>query len=290
MHRSFLGKTLWFALIFMCSAPLCFAQQEGPVNPFIPPPPPVQSEILRPPIQDREVPALRPMPAPFVPDFVTIPGGTFIDVVLDTPISTRISKDGQMVTFRTARPIKLEGGLELPPDTEIVGKVTKVRRPGAFGRAGELRVKVERIELPHGESSPILARLDTPDRTQGRISADRNRTVDLYNLGLWTLNGTLLGSSIGGGKGAGIGAGAGAAVALLIMASKRGPDVYLEPGMPFGVILDEPVKLSGKSVQAAQLEHEQKYGLNSSDNYDRRDSNDSNADRSRPRLHHRPRP
>ncbi len=241
-------------------APLAFTQ--GPVNPRLPPPPPPPAEEFEaPPVAPRRLVSLIPAQLPAAPQTVTLLAGTRIDVVLDTPLSTRISKAGHPVAFRTSNPLPLEGGLELPPETVFSGKVVRVKRPGAFARSGELRVVVERIELGPADSSPVIARLDSPDSQHGRIRADSNRTFNLYNLGLWTLQGTLAGTQLGGGKGAGIGAGAGAAIGLIILMSQRGPDVYLEPGMPFLILLDEAVDLPGAAVQAAQEAHSRAYGL-----------------------------
>lgn len=152
------------------------------------------------------------------------------------------------------QPVQLADLLELPADTMFVGSVVEVKRPGSFGKPGVLRVKVERVELSNGATANVVARLNTPDKDQGRIAADSNRGADLYQLGMWTLQGTLIGSQVRGGKGAAIGAGAGAAAALIIMMSRRGPDVYLEPGMPFLVELDRAVELPGADVWAAQQE------------------------------------
>jgi hypothetical protein len=181
-----------------------------------------------------------------------VPGGTRIEVVLDTPVSTRISKKGQLVTFRTSQPLPLEGALSLPADTALTGIVTSVRRPGAFGKRGEVRVKIERIELPGSGNLPIVARLDSADLSgQGRPSADNNRAGNLISLATWTAEGTLVGAKIKGGRGAAVGAGAGAAIAMIILMSRRGSDVYLEPGMPFAILLDQPLALPGTALVAA---------------------------------------
>jgi hypothetical protein len=185
---------------------------------------------------------------------VEIPSGTRIEVALDTPISTRMSKKGQPVSFRSTQPVALNDMLELPADTMFIGTLTEVKRPGAFGKPGVLRVKVERVELSSGATANVVARLNTPDKDQGRISADSSRATDLYQVGMWTLQGTLIGSQVNGGKGAAIGAGAGAAAALILMMARRGPDVYLEPGMPFLVELDSAVSLPGADLWAAQQE------------------------------------
>ena len=179
------------------------AQQQGTINPRIPPPPPPEEPVAQPPAEPAPPPP-PPAPAPALPATVLIPPGTRIAVVLDTPLSTRISKDGQPVAFRTVEALRVQDTLEIPLDTSFSGTVVKVKRPGSFGQAGELRVKVDRLNLSTGATAAVTARLESGDaRAQGQISSDHNRAADLYNLGLWTLNGTLLGAQIKGGKGRG---------------------------------------------------------------------------------------
>jgi len=196
-----------------------------------------------------------------LPPSVVIPAGTRIAVVLDTPLSTRIARQRQQVTFRTSEALRVSDQLEIPPETGFTGSVIEVKRPGHFGKPGVLRVKVDRINLSTGATKEVVARLDSSDMNgRGRLSSDNSRTTDLYNLALYTVEGTLLGAQIKGGKGAAVGAGAGAAAALLIMMSRRGTDVYLEPGMPFLVILDQDVELPGKEVFAAQQSYARSRG------------------------------
>jgi len=198
---------------------------------------------------------------PAVPAIVGIPAGTRIAVVLDTPLSTRISKKGQRVSFRTSHWVQLGDTVELPPETEFVGTVVQAKRPGAFGRPGTLQVKLERIELSTGTSVPMQARLDSPDaNAQGKISADSNNKANVADLAQWAVLGTLGGWQVAGGKGAGYGAAAGAAIGLIIMMSRRGPDLYLEPGMPFSVVLNENVTLPGTDVARAQQEYNRTHG------------------------------
>lgn len=203
------------------------------------------------PLVPDPLPPLEPPP----PDTVRLERGTQLNVILDTPLSTRMTKKGEHVTFLLSEPLDVSDGLALPPDTRILGTVTEAKRPGAFGRAGKLKVKVDKIELPTGGDARLAASLQSGDPAAAPLKADSNRAVDLYNLASWGLQGTLIGASLGGGKGAAIGAGAGAAAAILIMAARRGPDLYLEPGMPFIVTLDSPVELRGWDVQNAQKQY-----------------------------------
>ncbi len=283
------------------------AQLPTPINPRqLPPPPPAE----KPPAESTPQPAPPPVAAREpLPATVVVPGGTRIEVVLDTPLSTRISKKGQVATFRTSQPLPLEDSLSLPADTAFTGSVTSARRPGAFGKSGELRVKVERVELPGGGSFPIVARLDSADlRGQGRASADNNRAADLLSLATWTAEGTLIGAQVKGGKGAAVGAGAGAAIAMIILMSRRGSDVYLEPGTPFTILLDQPLTLPGGTLAAAEkaapITSTPESGtasipaasgsaapaIASSEPPSNQGSNDPATDPDRPKLKHRPKP
>lgn len=237
------------------------------------------------PLVPDPLPPLEPPP----PEKVVLESGVALSVVLDTPLSTRMTKQGEEVTFLLSEPLDVGDGLELPPDTRIVGTVTEAKRPGLFGRAGKLKVRIEKIELPTGGEARLRAQLQSGDPSAVRLTADNNRATDLYNLATWGLQGTLVGASIGGGKGAAIGAGAGAAAALIIMASRRGPDLYLEPGMPFIVTLDAPVELNGWDVKNAQKQYESTHSgpASGSDELAPSEDRDRLGGTFRPKLKHR---
>jgi hypothetical protein len=257
---------LWVGVIVtLFTLPL--AAQQGPViNPRIPPPPPPPEQPAPPPAEKPAPPAasapqpvapkviLPPLPR-VVPATIELPAGTRFHVVLDTPMSSRISRTGQQVVFRTEHPIPLPAAnsLELPPDTTFIGSVVEMKKPGSFGKQGEIRVEVRQLQLSTGQFASVNARLDSADPDYaGKGGSEHSRAADIINLALWTAQGTVLGASIHGGSGAAAGAGAGVLVGLIIMASHRGQDVYLEPGTPFSIILEQPVTLSGPAVLAAE--------------------------------------
>jgi hypothetical protein len=234
----------------LCSVPV-LAQPPPPENPRLPPLT-LPTEWTPSLIQQGTVPPA----AVNVPERVSLPGGTILNVVLETPLSTRIAKKGQKVTFRTVSPMRVSEGLDIPPDTAIQGTVVEAKKPGGFGRAGVIRVKIDQFELTQNVARPLVARLQSADTDkQGRIRADSARGTDMIEMAQYALTGTLLGARIGGVKGAGIGAGAGALAALIILMARRGPDVYLEPGMPFVVVLDEAVELPGQEVLDAKANY-----------------------------------
>ena len=268
---------LWFLAGTICAASAFSAPQQEPpkeppkeqLNLQLPPPPP-------PP----EIPAKREITPP---EKLFLPAGP-IAVQLDTPVSTRITKKGQEVVFLTAETIRLAEDIELPLDTRIIATVVQAKKPGIFGRPGAMKIKIERIEV-ESQSVPLTARLEGVDANAGKVQMDSSRAADLYTLATWGLSGTVLGANIGGGKGAAIGAGAGVAAAILIGMSRRGPDLYLEPGTPFSVVLEEPVELRGADVYAAQQKYEE--------THPRRDKSEdemleSLSDPSKPQLKRRP--
>ena len=295
------GLTLLVVASALLLLTLPVAAQQRPIDPRHPPPPPPPDEpviSLQPP---RDLPFAGPLEPivvpPELPDRAAIPAGTRIAVVLDTPLSTRISKKGQLVTFRTSDPLRVGDLLEIPPETAFTGSVIEAKRPGAFGKPGVLRVKVDHINLSTGAAAEVIARLDSAD-SNASLTTDNQRASDLYNLVLYTTQGTLLGAQIRGGKGAAIGAGAGAAVALLIMMSRRGPDVYLEPGMPFVVVLDQPLELPAREISIAQQSYARAHRIDPSASSGpirattpgENRADDPETDPGRPKLKRRPRP
>jgi len=257
LHAAFLALTLFLI------ATTASAQIVGPLHPQPPSadqsapetnaeaPPLLESYALSALVDVIKLPIVWPEPQPSLPELpaqIAIPMDRAIPVVLDTPLSTRISRQGQAVTFRTKYSILLGDSLEVPPETEILGHVVEVQKPGHFAKQGELRVAIDRIHLDPDGGTSLVAHVDSAGMTgQGRRTTEKRHSTDLYSVLLDTAGGT-----IGGAKGAGIGAGAGAAAAVLIMMSHRGQDVYLEPGMPFSVIIEQPAYLSGAAVYAAQ--------------------------------------
>jgi hypothetical protein len=199
-----------------------------------------------------------PEPPPSLPDLpaqVAIPAKQHIPVVLDSTLSTVNSKQGQTVTFRTLYSLLLDDGLEVPPETEILGHVVEVKRPAHFGREGELRLAVDRIRLDPDGGTNLVAHLASNEmKGPGRFTNDPAHSPDVRPVIIESAGDALLGAAADGATGAAIGAGTSAAMAVLILKSPRGQDVYLEQGMRFVVILDQPAYLSGAAVYAAQQE------------------------------------
>jgi hypothetical protein len=277
------GVASFWAAALLAALPAS-GQQQGPINPQIPLAPPVAGEAvstgndaLPDERQSREtgarplqgVPgwadpvvwdpaglfAAPPIPLPDLPERIAIPAETRIPIVLETPLSTRLSRRGQTVVFRTSGRLALGQGLEIPPQAEIRGRLVEVTRPGVFGKSGALRVAVERIVLLGGATSNLRAQLVSPDMNpRGRLTAEGRRSLNSQTLALLSLQGTLAGAQFGG-KAAGIGAGAGAALAAVLMMSQKGRDVSVSVGTPFSLRLREGVDLPALAVFRAQQDY-----------------------------------
>jgi hypothetical protein len=209
--------------------------------------------------------AAPPMLPPNLPERIVLPAGTRIPIVLETPLSSRFSRKGQPVVFRTTAAVSLGEELQVPPGTEIRGRVAEVTRPGVFGKSGALRVTVERMVLPGAPAASLRAQLRSADLSaRGRLTGDSRRLMDRQGLVVLSAQGALAGAQFGG-KAAGIGAGAGAAVAAVLMMSKKGRDVSVSRGTPFSVRLQQDADLPASAVYWAQHDYASRHPSGASD-------------------------
>lgn len=236
-----------------------------------------------------ELPPLKP-PAPAVPPTppaparvqVTVPSGTRIAVVLDTPVSTRISHTGQIISFRTSEPLYLDGKLVLPSDSVMNGKVIEVHKPGLFTSSGNIQMSVDALQQPDGSEMPVATKLEATDsQASGKGKSDKSKTATLLSIALMAGEGAAIGS-LGGARGAAIGAGAGAAIAMAGTMTKHGQDVDLEPGTPFLVTLNQPVLMWAIVPQPN--------AASSAPGPSSAAPSDPRTDPDRPQLEHRPKP
>ncbi|MCL6481541.1 MAG: hypothetical protein K6U02_07420 [Firmicutes bacterium] len=253
MDRNRILVVVWAAALGLLAVEPGASQQPAVLNLTVPPSPPPELPPLELPLAPRLSIPLVPELLPRLVGSVRVAAGTAFDVVLATPLSTRISQLNQWVEFRTTAAMPLDDGLLLPEETVFRGRVVSLRRPGGFGRQGELRVDVRELDLHNGAVAPVVARLQAADpAAYSPGGSDRNQAANILDLAQWTLLGTVFGREVAGGKGAAMGAGIGATVALILLSARRGADMYLEPGTPFRIVLDQPVELPAEKVFAAQ--------------------------------------
>lgn len=82
----------------------------------------------------------------------SLPAKTQITLELMENLSTRTAQPGQMVRLMVYKDVKV-GGMALIRDrTEAEGRITRVRRPGPFGRPGMLMVQVLSLTTVDGQT------------------------------------------------------------------------------------------------------------------------------------------
>ncbi|MDR3699480.1 MAG: hypothetical protein P4L56_07590 [Candidatus Sulfopaludibacter sp.] len=195
-------------------------------------------------------------PAP-APAQYAIATGTVVPLSLINSISTRHSLPGDRVYLETAFPILANGRIVIPVGSYVAGTVTQIKRPGRVKGRGEMYVRFDSLTLPNGVTRDFRGRMggmdgDTPgtlDRSEGKVTAEGNRTGDLKTIGEAAANGAGVGGiagSVGGhpGLGVGVGAAAGAAAGLIAVLVSRGPDAILARGTTVEMVLDRQISFS----------------------------------------------
>jgi hypothetical protein len=164
-----------------------------------------------------------------------IPAGTSMTLVLETPLSTETSREGEAVTARVERATSEDGRVVLPGGSVLRGRVTEVDRAGRVSGRAHLAVKWDTLTV-RGESH----RIATSDVA---MTAEAQHGRDAKIIGGGTAAGAIIGGIVNGGsgakKGAIIGAGAGTGAVLI----NRGQDVEMPAGSRWTVRVKETVRL-----------------------------------------------
>ncbi|HET7746610.1 MAG TPA: peptidoglycan-binding domain-containing protein [Vicinamibacteria bacterium] len=100
---------------------------------------------------------------------VTLPRGTAIEVVMDTPLDSDTATAGQTFRTRVKRSIFVEGHLAVPRDAALTGRVRMVRSTRDGARSGVLAVRFEELVVD-GRSYPM-------DGTLTSVQADDRRKI-----------------------------------------------------------------------------------------------------------------
>ena len=188
---------------------------------------------------------------------LTLPAGTSFQVVLETHLNTKDSKQGDKFKARMVMPVFLEGQEALPVGGLVEGTVVRVQGPGRVSGKAEMQLKPEKITLPSGDVLPLTAAIiggTAGENTQvksgeeeGTIQGSGKKGPGVRSSASAISTGTILGAVIadqGGGsigEGAAIGAGAVVAGILLHQLFKKGNDADLPAGSEITLELNRPM-------------------------------------------------
>lgn len=157
-----------------------------------------------------------------------VPDGTRITAILDTPISTRSSRDGERFSMTVQTPGEYR-------DAQIDGVIQRIT-PYGEGRNAEMRIDFDTMRLRDGQTSEfegVLTAVRTPGGVAFRVNSERvpdastEKTIQSGAVG--AALGAIIGAIAGGGKGAAIGAVVGGAGGV-ILAQDREQYLDLPPG------------------------------------------------------------
>jgi hypothetical protein len=164
-----------------------------------------------------------------------IPAGTALTLVLETPLSTETSREGESVTARVERATSEDGRVVLPGGSVLKGRVTEVDQAGRVSGRAHLAVKWDTITV-----RGVSHRIETSDVA---MTAEKQLGRDAKIIGGTTAAGAIIGGIVKGGsgakKGAIIGAGAGTGAVLI----NKGQDVEMPSGSRWTVRVKETVRL-----------------------------------------------
>jgi len=173
------------------------------------------------------------------------PAGSVLKVKLDDTLASDRNHAGDQFTATVSSD---DTGYNLPAGTRVEGVVTEVKQASS-DQPGMLDVDFQRLQLPDGQSYPIVGVATSLDSksvqrsSDGRLVARSTKSKDktkfiAYGAGAGFVIGSLLGKNVVGGL-------LGAAAGYLYGQNKgNGHEVTLRPGTEFGVRLDQRLALA----------------------------------------------
>jgi len=171
---------------------------------------------------------------------VTIPAGTRLPIVLDTPVSSATSHVEQSVEAHLARPIVMSGRTVVPAGSRLTGVVTDATRSGRVKGLAHIAMRFDTL-IPRGEDERYRISTASVGRT-----APATKTKDAAEIGAPAAGGALIGALVGGKKGALIGGAAGGGAGTAVVLSTRGKEVGLAKGAALTLRLVEPIRVRSR--------------------------------------------
>jgi len=194
--------------------------------------------------------------APASSEFIKIPAGTHVAVVLENGISTGSAKAGDSVYFHTSFPITQNNHIIIPVGSYLRGELIESKRPGKVKGRGEFRMRLDTLIFPNGYTVDLNATPRSADTggketmdSEGKITSAGGKGQDVKTVAETTATGAGIGAIADGPKGLGIGSGIGAAAGLGAVLLTRGPEAQLPRGSALDVVLEHELTLDKNQIQ-----------------------------------------
>ena len=209
-----------------------------------PPPPPADQAGPLPPTPTPQYQQPAPPPETYarrrpenLPESLTIPAGTVIQVRTSDWLSSDHNKPGDEFIATLAQPIVVDGWVVMRRNQNIIGHVTDAKRAGRVKGVSRLQLDLSQLTLVDGQLVPVQT-------TLLNASAGTSNGRDAAAVGLTTGAGAAIGAAAAGGSGAAIGAGAGFVASIAGVLLTRGKPTIIPPEDLLTFRLENPVTIS----------------------------------------------
>jgi hypothetical protein len=202
--------------------------QSGPLPPA--PAPQYQQQAPTP----QQYPRVRPAN---LPDALTIPAGTVIQIRTTDWLSSEKNQTGDVFVATLVQPIVVDGWVVMRRNQNIIGHVTDAKKAPRGGGVSKLQLDLSQLTLVDGQLVPVQT-------TLLNASAGTSNGRDAAAIGLTTGTGAAIGAGFGGGPGAAIGAGAGFVAGVAGVLFTRGKPTIIPPEDVLTFKLENPLTIS----------------------------------------------
>ena len=168
---------------------------------------------------------------------VTIPAGTRLPIILDTPIGSDTSRVEEAVHAHLSTPIVVQGQTVVAEGSGVSGVVTDATRSGKVKGRAHVAVRFNTL-TPRGDDERYSIQTSAVGRT-----APGTKKRDAMEIGIPAAGGAVVGGLIGGKKGAAIGGAAAGGAGTAVVLNQRGKEVRLGKGAALTLRLAAPVTI-----------------------------------------------
>ncbi len=185
-------------------------------------------------------------PAP-IPPTLTLPGGSWITVRVDQPLSSDHNQPGDSFSTTLVQPLVADGRVIAHPGQRVQGRIVETQKAGRTTGTSRLGIELTELALVNGLQVPLKTQLI---ERRGDTSVGR----DIGAVGATAGAGAAIGAAAAGGFGAGVGALAGAGAATIGVLSTRGRATVVYPETQLTFRLEQPITISTeRSEQAFEM-------------------------------------
>ncbi|MCY7374393.1 MAG: YMGG-like glycine zipper-containing protein [Pyrinomonadaceae bacterium] len=171
-----------------------------------------------------------------------IANNTRLSAALRTPISTKVSQNGDRFQMEVTAPSQYNGAI-------IEGRVAKTERSGRVSGRANVSLEFDTIRLRNGQTYRFSGIVDDVTlangekvtvNNEGTVRDNNQTTKTVTRAGIGAALGALIGAIAGGGQGAAIGAGVGAGAGAGSVILQGRDDIELGEGTTFSITASAP--------------------------------------------------